>query len=167
MYYVLGINPDPWAIGPLGVGKKGGKFFPYVGRNQQLHAFKEAVKEELIAQEAMMLMPGKYQLEFHFWRRLDSNSSGSKKNTADATNMQKACEDALQGVLIDNDRDVVKIGSTIVEQSSTVTPCIVIQANIWGAIDPDRELPDWVMEKVAELAVKAPPTNNVWSGPNG
>lgn len=123
-WYYLPINPDPWAIGPLGVGKRNGKFFPYVGRNAQLHSYQEAVKEELQSQSVEMMPEGKYELEFYFWRRLDSHASG-KKHIADATNLAKATEDAIQGVLIENDKDVAHITSTIIEQSTETIPGVL------------------------------------------
>jgi Holliday junction resolvase RusA-like endonuclease len=134
----LPLNPEGWAMGPLSIGKKNGKFFPKVGRNQQLHAYKEAVAD-LIAQE-VPLPAGEYELYFWFWKQLDSYETESGKrhqrHLADATNLQKATEDALQGVLIDNDRHVRKIGSTIVEQGPNVVGQVLILAKPFSIFDP-------------------------------
>src|SRR6478609_2923648 len=105
--YALSINPQQWAVGPLSVGKKNGKAFPIMGRNQELHAYQESIRELLGKFSPVKFEPGFIQLKFWFWRRLDTYEGSSRKvtgNAVDATNMQKALEDALQGVLFDNDR---------------------------------------------------------------
>lgn len=161
-WYVLNINPDPWAIGPLGVGKRNGKFFPYVGRNTQLAAYKEAVRDLMTVYRP--LDPGEYTLTFYFWRRLDSHASG-KKHIADATNLQKATEDALQGILFDNDRDVHDVRSVVVEQGSDVRPLVIVRASLWSGLDPN-EIPTEIWEQVDKVEQ---PTlfedRNTWNGP--
>lgn len=159
-WFYLDVNPDPWAIGPIGVGRRNGKMYPYVGQNAQLAAYKETVVDQL--KDAVPLGPGEYVLTFYFWRRLDSHESG-KKHQADATNLQKSTEDALQGVLIGNDRNVRDIRSVIVEQSSETKPCIVIRADIWDGYD-DSEIPDEIWDKIDQ--VDAPQLfDNEWTGP--
>jgi Holliday junction resolvase RusA-like endonuclease len=142
-FVYLDVNPEPWAVGPLALGRRNGKMFPKMERNASLHAFKEAVREELEG-HIQMLPEGTYQLEFYFWRRLDSyiGESGRKANAhvADATNMQKALEDALQGLVFGNDRDVKRIYSEIVEQGPDVVPGIAVSAMTY---EP-RELPPYV-----------------------
>ena len=137
-FIVIPVNPEPWAVGSLGIGKRNGKFVPRLSPNPQLVSYKEAIKEHLADEE--MLPPGKYALEFYFWRRLDQYEleSGRKhrRHVADATNMQKATEDALQGVLFDNDRDVQWIHSLIMEQGPDVDPKVAIGVKV---IDPDEE----------------------------
>jgi len=161
-WFVLAVNPDPWAIGPLGVGKKGGKYYPYVGRNNQLRDYQEAVREALSEIE-MLSKNSLYSLTFYFWRRLDEHQDG-KKHQADVTNLQKALEDALQGVLFDNDRDVREVRSVIIEQSATADPCIVIKAELWEGHDPS-EIPDYVWEQIDRVDM---PTifDNTWMGPD-
>ena len=160
-WFVLAVNPDPWAIGPVGVGRKNGKMYPYVGRNNQLHDYQQAVKEALTDIEP--LSAGEYDLRFYFWRRLDEHASG-KKHYADATNLQKSTEDALQGVLFDNDRLVRRVGSEIVEQSATAEPCIVIAAELYVGNDP-REIPEHIWEQIDR--VDSPPLfDNTWGGPD-
>jgi hypothetical protein len=126
-FMYLDVNPEPWAVGPLSIGKRNGKMFPKMERNASVHAFKEAVRDE-VAGQVQMLPPGEYDLEFYLWRRLDSyiGETGRKINAhvADATNMQKALEDALQGLVIDNDRGVRRIKTEIVEQGPDVIPGI-------------------------------------------
>lgn len=142
-YLYIPVNPEPWAIGPLTTGRRNGRIFPAIGRNQQLHAFKEAVKIELKDHDP--LPPGEYDLHFYFWRQIaayeDTRGHKRHRNVADATNMQKATEDALQDVLISNDRYVKRVGSTVVEEGPDVTGQILIRASMWSGLDPS-ELPD-------------------------
>lgn len=162
----LDVNPEPWAVGPLALGKRNGKMFPRMERNASVHAFKEAVREELERIEIEPMPPEfRYRLEFYFWRRLESyiGESGRKANAhvADATNMQKALEDALQGVLIDNDRDVQIVGSWIVEQGPDVEPGIGIYAK---SVTESLEIPDPITTSRSwSLAKKSQgPSNNTW-----
>lgn len=127
----LDVNPQPWAVGPLAMGRRNGKMFPKMNRNEAVHDFKEAVREQLHG-HVQKLPPGEYDLKFYLWRRLDSYvaESGRKAaaHVADATNMQKALEDALQGIVFDNDRDVRRIFTEIVEQGPDVVPGIAVYA---------------------------------------
>lgn len=127
-WFVLNLNPEPWRIGPVSVGRGGGgKLFPVVGRDQQLAAFQEAVRE-LLGPQTMIDRPVK--LTFYFWREQAAYTGKSekqiRKHQVDATNMQKATEDALQGVFFDNDSLVRDIRSVIVEQGADIKPRIVI-----------------------------------------
>ena len=130
-WYVIGVNPEPWAVGPVQTGRRNGKVFATMGQNQQLASFKEAVREELgepdyIAPEGTLI-----RMDLFFWRRLDDYETESgrrhRKHEADMTNMQKACEDALQGVVIHNDRDVAQGHVYVMEQGREVTGKIVIR----------------------------------------
>lgn len=125
---MLDINPEPWAVGPLDLIRRGGKLAPTMGRNQQLHMYQQAVRDELYykygAAEGAPLAPG-YALSFFFWRNTQ------KANVADATNLMKATEDALQGVLLTNDREVVRNYSEIVAQGPDVQGGIIFSIR-WG-----------------------------------
>lgn len=160
----LDVNPEPWAVGPLALGRRNGKMFPRMERNASVHAFKEAVKEELERVGMEPLPEGQYHLQFFFWRRLESYiaESGRKANAhvADATNMQKALEDALQGNLIGNDRDVSVIRSVIVEQGFEVQPGIGIFAETVDELTvPDQILSSrsWSLARKTEA-----PSDNSW-----
>lgn len=126
-WIVLHLNPEPWAVGPVQVGRSAGKMHGTIGRNAQLAAFQEAVREELGEQP---LLEGKVALELYFWRRRDAyktdNEKMHRKHEADLTNLQKATEDALQGVLFANDRDVAAVRAVMVEQGPEVESKIVI-----------------------------------------
>lgn len=165
-WFYLPVNPEPWAVGSLGLGKKGGKFHPTISPNAQLVAFKQAIAEEL--EECEKLPPGEYELEFYFWRALDDYETASgrrhRKHQADATNMQKATEDALQGVLIDNDRNVRRVTSEIVEQGPDVKPGIAVKATMWSGFNPDS-IPDFIWDQVDGQAVQEPLPLDDWRAP--
>lgn len=155
-WYVLdGLNPDPWAIGPLSVGRKGKGIFPIVGRNLQLANYQAGVKEVMEQKYGTVpFIEGPIELRFYFWRAIDeyktSQSRTARKHEADLTNLIKATEDALQGVLFKNDKDVHTFGmSRIVEQGPDVKPCVVIHA--LPAMPFSRlELPDFVWAEIDE-----------------
>jgi Holliday junction resolvase RusA-like endonuclease len=142
-YFIAGVNPEPWAVGTLGVRRQTtGKPTPYMAPNEQLVAYQKAIREELLSQnppKPTSNVPNK--LVFFFYRRLDEYQVGSKtlrRHVADATNLQKALEDALQGILIDNDRNVTNITSIVVEQGPDTDPGVMILHEINpypGAID--------------------------------
>jgi Holliday junction resolvase RusA-like endonuclease len=126
-WYVLNVNPEPWAIGSLGLGRRNGKVYPYVGQNAQLAAYQSAVREAVVDP---VQIEGNVELTFYFWRNLASYETQSghehRKHHADATNMQKATEDALQGILFDNDKWVVDVHSVVMDQGPEVKGKIVI-----------------------------------------
>lgn len=161
--YTLHLNPEPWAVGTVAYNR--------VSPNLTLKAFQEAVREEL--SDVSPLPEGEYQLQFYFWRQqavyLDMADRKRQRNQADATNMQKALEDALQGVLFDNDRSVRKISSVIMDQGPDVEPGIIIVASMWVLYSLDRELgkiPFEAKEELARGSVK-PASDNIWRGPQG
>jgi len=132
IWYALEINPEPWAIGPVGSARRGGKLTSYVGRNAQLHAYEEAIKEAVREQLPVgyKMIDGPIVLTLFFWRnRAEYTTPQAKthrKHEADLTNLQKATEDALQGVLFKNDKDVCIVDSTMVEQGAGVVGRVVI-----------------------------------------
>lgn len=129
-----GINPEPWEIGPVGWRTEAGKRRPVIGPSPQLVTYQKALKNEL---KGMSLPPATFDIvrfEFYFWRRLDTHKSfaGTKSRdvvakVSDATNMQKATEDALQNILLVNDRQVKDIRSVIVEEGPGVDPGVIIK----------------------------------------
>lgn len=148
-WFVLEVNPEPWAIGDLSVGRKNGKVFPMVGRNNQLYMFQQAIKEEI--GDPGIFFDGPVELQFYFWRRRDEYKTPQarthRKHEADGTNLSKATEDALQGVFFKNDKDVNHCEWTIVEQGADVEPKIVI------GIRRGRTIPDAALSLPTEVAV--------------
>ena len=149
-WFALAVNPEPWAIGDLSVGRKNGKMFPMVGRNNQLHMYKEAIKEEL--GDPGVWIDGKIELAFFFWRRRDDYKTPQarthRKHEADLTNLQKATEDALQGILFKNDKDVAKITSFMIAQGAEVNSKVVIGIREFTGF---IEIPNEVLVKIGEL----------------
>lgn len=154
------LNPEPWAVGLAHVVRTGGAPKARIAPDPTLQTYQNAVKDELRLQ-GVELLPGDYSLYFSFSRQLASYTNGSghtsTRNAADATNMQKATEDALQGVLIHNDRDVVRVGSVIVEQGALVNPYVIIQI-MYGLTDMDSskiwEAPGDLMDDAIESMIE-------------
>lgn len=163
-WYLLRINPEPWAVGPLDIGRRGGKVYATMGQNQQLAAYQEAVRDEIQMQNPVMLTPQSGDgigLRIFFWRnRAEYTTPGQRKHRkheADVTNLVKATEDALQGILFDNDRDNVHVEGWMVEQGPDVDGKILIEVghddvqlaietlipeNIWNQLATPPEVKD-------------------------
>ena len=158
-WFVLPVNPEPWAIGDLSVGRRGKAVFPQVGRNHQLHNYKEAIKEAIKETYEPVFLEPSIELAFFFYRRRDAyrtpQARGHRKHEADLTNLQKATEDALQGILFKNDKDVVHVDSWMGDQSETEEPCTVIAARSIEARERNQRilelLPHEVRARVSEI----------------
>lgn len=128
-WYSLDINPEPWVVGNIGVSRRDGKLGAWMGANQQLATYQEAVRE-VVKYSDFRKREGDLSVTFYFWRRQDDYELGSgkrhRKHVADATNMQKATEDALQGILFDNDRSNRHVQSYVMEQGPDVRGMIVV-----------------------------------------
>jgi Holliday junction resolvase RusA-like endonuclease len=145
-WYVLPINPEPWTVGPAGVSKTGGKLRAYIGPDQQLKNYQNAVRTYIeTAHPTRTIIDIECELRLFFWRRLDryvtTRDRASMRHLADATNLQKALEDALQGTIVTNDRLVRRVVSEIVEQSIDAEPGIAIGISypykeIWKSQEP-------------------------------
>lgn len=141
-FFIDGINPEPWTASEGSIGRHKGKLTVQFYKSAGLEAYQQAVKEELLLNytpDDRLHGDGEpIDLEFYFWRNLattDLIERRGRRNRADATNMQKALEDALQGVLFPNDRDVRSIRSVIVEQGADVEPAILIVLASYPALD--------------------------------
>jgi Holliday junction resolvase RusA-like endonuclease len=153
-WFSLPLNAQPWTTGRIGVGKKDGHLRGTLSPDMQLKTFQEAVREYM--ENVEPLPPGKYMLTFYIWREIEEYQGTRKrivKHQVDATNLQKALEDALQGNLIGNDRDVAEIRTVVVEQERSTVPYIVIKADSWPGLNPD-EIPDSVWSEMDEKAVE-------------
>lgn len=165
-WFVLALTAQPWAIGPVGVGYRGKKPYAYVGPNQQLQAYQEALREEL---DGAGILDGEVEIQLFIWRKLEmaKNFGGRdrKAKTSDATNIQKATEDALQGILIENDRNVRRISTEIVEQSDTAKSCIAMRVRSYQPLNPDL-IPDAVWGEVEDAQDRARMAELPWSSPD-
>lgn len=130
-YLVEDLNPEPWTASEGSVGRKGGKTFVLFHKPTQLRNYQEALTEMFKQQNPQArLYTGNLELHFYFWRELASYETPTgrqgRAHIADATNLQKSTEDALQGILYKNDRDIRCIQSVIVSQTPSTIPAILI-----------------------------------------
>lgn len=164
--FFLTVNPHQWAIGPVTTIKRGGKTIPMVGRNVQLHNFKEAVKKEMTRLYGPQeIMEGPVELRFWFWRNRPAyetyQARTHRKHEADATNLQKSLEDALQGVLYKNDKQVQKVTSEIVEQDQDIRGYIIIEVDDYLPTQPPPFYPPFDTDKLDDVDDQG----HVWVAP--
>lgn len=149
-WFLLVLNPEPWTAPESSIGRRGDKLVVNVHKNEQLRAFQEAVRETLLEDyPTVQPFTGLLELEFYLWRVLPEYATESgrshRKHQADATNLQKALEDALQGVLFDNDRDVVSIKTTIMEQTASTDAMILV------GVHEHKFHPHWPRDKAIHM----------------
>ncbi len=113
-WYQLNLQPESWEVGAAYASRRGGAIRGGLGPSAKVEAFEAAVREELESQQPTM-QTGDVSIKIFLWRQL-----GHRIKKADATNMQKAIEDAMQGVVIENDRNVRSISTEIMEQDVDV-----------------------------------------------
>lgn len=131
-YWITGINPEPWVAPEGALGRRNGKIFIQFHKSAGLASYQLAVAEEIILQNGHLPdspLDEDLQVTFWLWRELGQAETTRKtnRNVADATNMQKALEDALQGVLYKNDKRNHDVRTIIVEQSASTLPNILIE----------------------------------------
>ena len=156
--FIVDINPIPWRVPPFSVGRgKNRGAYVVAGRDAELHAYEEAVRDEITRAGAYM-MPPPYMLQFWFCRNL-----GDNQNAADVTNMQKSTEDALQGTVIDNDTNVIDVFSHRLLQAETAPGFVIIE--VWGEYAPPPPF-GWVLEALEERlelgSAAVNPSDNEW-----
>lgn len=127
LFIIEGINPVPWKAPTAATGRKGGKVFARLFADEEMKTYQAAVAEAL----KDYVNPVEHLLEVHFsfWRRRDQWQGATRQVTsqeADATNMQKSTEDALQKILYKNDRQIKYVSSHAVEQAVGLEPRIEI-----------------------------------------
>lgn len=154
-YLIEGINPEPWQASEGSVGRKGKSVFVQFHKPGGLRDYQEALASEFKRRYPKVeCATGTVELLFYFWRHVDVEN---KAKVADATNMQKSTEDALQKILYENDRQVKHAQSYVVEQLADTEPMILIgirplqppPANIFSIVEelhqdgPEIESNDW------------------------
>jgi Holliday junction resolvase RusA-like endonuclease len=178
IYLYVPVNPEPWAIGPVGYARRGGKMSAYVGQNKQLAAFKEAVAESVREQwGGLPMLEGAIEMRLWFWRQRAAYKTPAarvhRKHEADATNMQKATEDALQGIVFGNDRDVKIPRSVIMEQGeSTVGGIVIAVRSIEGWAEAEEDaLPPGVraarIQHIGSFTPSPETDSNAWPPADG
>jgi hypothetical protein len=119
---VLGINPEPWAVGSSFATRRNGGIHSGISPNAKLVAYQRALQEELKSRDYTPIINESIRLTLQmlFVRQVDSykTAGGVNKtgNYADATNLGKSTEDAMQGILFPNDRQMAWTFPIIVEQ---------------------------------------------------
>lgn len=170
---ITGINPEPWMAPDLSTLRRGGKTVPSATKKEALRSYQMAVKESVLDAYPEQPIPAgeSVWLRFFFWRQLELEPVGDagrmrRRHRVDATNLQKSLEDALQGVLYENDRDVLWPNSFIVEQGPDVMPRIMI---VGGHLTADLFASQWTLaNELREDAIRngsrpTPPGNvTVW-----
>lgn len=132
---IRGINPQPWVVPDLGVGRSNGRVYPTATKRAELRAYQEAILETVEASEFNIdMFPADMALDvsFYFWRRLDEYTAASgtkvRKQKPDTTNMVKSTEDALQKVLYANDRQNIRVSGLTVAFGTEVEPAVLVVA---------------------------------------
>jgi hypothetical protein len=143
---ILGINPQPWAVGTTYTGRSKGNIRSGLAPNNTLVAYQNAIKEEMGFREITPFTEfDRIMFRFYFWRRIES-WDGGKNKIADATNLQKALEDAFQGILWPNDQQNIQVCSTIMDQREETEPAILIQAELFFMSYSERNRLNSVIE---------------------
>jgi hypothetical protein len=148
---MLPIQPEPWRVPPHGIGRKNGGLFVTSGSDEQLVTYQHAVRDLLWDKygptEDLLADTSPVKLTFYYVRQL-----GKGIHAADATNLNKALEDALQGVLYENDRIVLDVRGVIIAQHVEATaPYVVIHIED-AHDDPDGfGLGDFPAEVLADI----------------
>lgn len=133
-YLIEGVNPEPWEAPDLSTARRGKKIVPVAHTTLQQRLYQEALHESF---ELKYGCPLDHEepvgtMQFYFWREVAEYETphGRKghANYADATNLMKACEDALQGLLYENDTTNLRVTSEIMSQSPETQPMILIIA---------------------------------------
>lgn len=148
-FLVEGINPEPWQASEASSGRaKGGKTFVRFHKPQGLADYQEALKANFKERYPdVEPASGTAEVVFYFWREVNVDS---KAKVADATNLLKATEDALQGLLYVNDKQNKHVQSYIVEQLADTEPMILI------GIRPFQPAPAEVFEVVEKMRLEVP-----------
>lgn len=141
---IEGVNPEPWRASEGNIGRKAGKMFVQMHKPGTVRDYQEAFKEEFAARYPDFKPYSHHMaIDLWYWRQMT--------NIADATNLQKSTEDALQGLLYHNDQQVKYISSYIMEQFADTEPAILIRIK---PIPAEHHLLG--LDKRAELALPVP-----------
>lgn len=131
--FITGLNPEPWSAGRLSTKMVGRRPVPFTTKRPELVDYQQAIREN-VKQAYPDLVPfpkgEPLWLRFYIWRQLEqftaAGGSTRTRQRADATNLQKALEDALQTVLFENDQDVLHASTVIMQQERETVPSILV-----------------------------------------
>lgn len=130
MLVIEGVNPFPWKAPSNSTMRRGGKVIPTSFPNPEVVLYQEAVREYVQDEypNLEVIEPGEHGLHVTFWFWRSLNFGGQRRMPADATNLMKSLEDALQGLLYANDRYNRTVTSHVVVQAKDIEPLIMIVA---------------------------------------
>lgn len=156
-WFIVPVNPEPWAVGPAGTARGASGIRAYVGPNPQVDNYKKAVASHIQSfYPHVHLVDVECEINFYFSKRLDRYVTASERShmrhIADATNMQKATEDALQGIVITNDKLVRRVTSEIIDQNPDCEPFIVICVKSPYHAQWQIEIPDEITQSVRQMS---------------
>lgn len=153
--FLILTNPEPWRVPPMSPGRaKNGHLITKSGRDEMLFSYQEEVREALTSAGAYVMEPG-YKIDLYFYRLQETVNTGSgrknKRSRADATNMQKAVEDALQGTVIHNDVDTYDIHSRVIPAGTMGDePFVFIRVMGEQRFEPGQDFTPWFNELVLD-----------------
>lgn len=158
LWFVFGLNPEPWAMGEAYPVRRGGRMAAGISPNLQLKAYQEAIREQLGTKKGdLWISKGtKLKLTCYFWRQRAEYTTHqgrtARKHEIDATNALKAIEDAFQAFLYHNDKDNLEVRSVMVTQDVDVThPKIVVKLEVYQGFDPN-EIPKHIWEEMDRVS---------------
>lgn len=148
LWYVLNLNPVPWTPGEVAyAGKEGGGRRTFMRPSKDLKTYQRAIADEM-SKWVTIELPTDVDVLFVYVRSLDEIIRGGARNArvhqADATNMQKATEDALQGILFGNDNQNRVVKSVVYEQAPDLEPYVAIGIKMVSDDDVRSQIPDLI-----------------------
>lgn len=159
--YVIRLNPEPWAIGEA-FARRGGARGAGISPNRKLVSFQRAV-QDVFAVDYPDTRPTRepVRIRFFFSRAIEKLNYGGKKNAsasyADTTNLQKGLEDALQGILFENDNQVVSVESWMMNQNQNIDTFVII------VLEKNFTMPwEFVSSALQRQPKELPTDNNKW-----
>jgi Holliday junction resolvase RusA-like endonuclease len=129
---IEGLNPIPWQASNGRIGRRGGKPYVQFYKPENLTNYQEALAEVIGQAQPFPPFPKGTPLDvtFLFWREREQYHGQSGKlvtaSRADTTNMVKATEDALHGIMWADDVDNLAVHGYTVAQGKDVTPRIAV-----------------------------------------
>lgn len=158
LFAVSGMNPEPWKSPSPQIGWRGKKPYATMIKDGRLTAYQEAIRESVEDLDPRMHADASYlQVEMLFWRKLEEYTPvlgrKSKRKWADATNMGKALEDAMQGVFYKNDARVLRPLPNIVEQHEDTEELIVVRiTDVFSSTRPTTCIQEHEVYRLAQEA---------------
>lgn len=139
---VEGINPQPWRAGKFGKKRVGGKLISILIKDEGTAAYQEGLHEAVTGALAELQVPlpvfpkgTLLRVKFTYWYQIEQfrNLNTGRITTPkqpDTSNLTKATEDALQGLMYHNDKDNRSTWGELV-YIGTEEPRVLISVEPW------------------------------------